>query len=130
VNDPKEAAARELRKAHTLFSVFAGMGGLASFFTPWRPRKFVGAKTPKPPRTRPATSNRERSPEHVAAVATMRAARRAKRIAQAETLLEAKRRRQTTQIERHLRRVSKKSRKQRLADGPHPIIPAPHFIAH
>ena len=104
---------REARKMMGLLAVFANMGALAAVFTPWRPRPFVGAAEPKPKTWRErrwVSGPKPHSPEHVAAVALMRVARRAKRMAKAERMLAAEKERHFAQLQRHWKRVARRDR--------------------
>jgi hypothetical protein len=128
-NDPKQ---EQLRKAWTFMSVLAGMGALAKQLTGWRPQPFVGAPVAKPykprwqnGRLKPPAAGR---PEHVAAVALMREARRLKRMARAETELSEKRRRQAAQLRRHAHCLARRQNAPSLSP-PHAVVPAPHFLA-
>ena len=87
-NDPKQI---EIRKAWSFMSVLAGMGAMAKAFTPWRPRKFVGAAEPKRRVLHRTIRHRHTSDAHVAAVSLMREARRLKRMVRAENELSEKR---------------------------------------
>lgn len=105
----------QARKLMGFFAAFAGMGQFAAMFSPWRPAKFVATRSLTPVRVPlldrlTAVKPRGPSPEHVAAVDAMRAARRAKRIAKAQRLLTAKRRRQHAQALRHAKRVLREAK--------------------
>jgi hypothetical protein len=107
----KETCDRETRKIMDLLVVLANMGAMASAFTRWHPPGFVGAKAPKPLKTRrEEIGPPPHSPEHVAAVALMRVARRAKRMAKAERMLAAKKERHFAQLQRHWKRVARRDR--------------------
>jgi len=127
VNDPKQNPNSRLQayKAFSLMTVLSGMGGLATLFTPWRPRPFVGAKA-RTYRDRssavPRRSHEALEPKHLVAVAAMREARRAKRIIRAENLLEEKRLRQGRQLARHIHRMDRRIRANRALCSPIPNL--------
>lgn len=123
----KPNAVGRARKAWAFTSVFAAMGSLAGQFSFWKPQTFKGAKPMRPAPGRPAPDRKPLSPEHVAAVALMRAARRLKGMAKAEDELSEKRRRQAAQLRRHAHCIARRTKRLPLRP-PHAVIPAPHFL--
>jgi hypothetical protein len=90
------------RKAFAFVNILFSMGQLAAAYAGWTPRPFVGTKPRRTTRDRSAAAPaKPHSPEHLAAVATMREARQAKRIQRAKNLLADKRARQARQWRRH-----------------------------